>query len=116
MAELEGYVRVMPEADIAEGQLYGFEVDDELRILTRVEGEILALYGICSHEYAELVEGEVDEGILWCPLHSSGFDVHTGKATNLPAVLPIDVYDVRIEDGQVYVSVMPKDAADGELE
>lgn len=104
MAKPEGWVRVMAEAEVEEGNIYGFEVDGEERILTCVAGKICALDGICTHEYAELVEGDIEDGILWCPLHGSGFDVETGAVTNLPATTPLATYDVVVEDGEVYVS------------
>ena len=104
MSAPEGYVQVMAADEVADEMIYPFAVDDEERVLTRVEGEIYALQGICTHEYAELAEGEVEEDTLWCPLHSSGFNVRTGEATNLPAVIPLRTYEVKILDGQVYVS------------
>lgn len=110
MVDPSAYVAVMAADEVAEGELYGFEIDDEDRVLTRYEGEIYAFNGICTHEYAELVEGEVDDGAIWCPLHGSGFDLRTGAVINLPAVVPLDVYDVRVEDGQVYVSREPKNS------
>lgn len=109
MAEIEGFVRVIPAAEIDEGAIVPFEVDEQERILTKVEGRIYALDGICTHEYAELADGEVEDRTIWCPLHSSGFNVETGKATNLPAVLPLATYEVRIEDGDVYVSIEPRE-------
>ncbi|MBX6342736.1 MAG: non-heme iron oxygenase ferredoxin subunit [Thermomicrobiaceae bacterium] len=109
MASLPGYVRAAAVDEVAEEQLLGFEVDGDPRIMTRLEGEIYALDGICTHEYAELVEGEVEDGAVWCPLHGSGFDIRTGAVRNLPAVQPLRTYDVRVVDGDVYVSIGPRE-------
>jgi nitrite reductase/ring-hydroxylating ferredoxin subunit len=103
-----GYVWVMAADEVEDEMIYPFLVDEEDRILTKVSGEIFALDGICTHEYAELVDGEIEDETLWCPLHSSGFNVRTGAVTNLPAVVPLPSYDVRVEDGQVYVAREPK--------
>lgn len=111
MTQRERYIAVVNENDIGEGEIYRFEVDEEPRILTRVEGTLYAMSGICSHEYAELAEGEVDDDVVWCPLHGSGFRVGSGAATNLPAVVPVEVYDVKSIDNVVYVSIDPDDAA-----
>lgn len=108
MSVPEGYVEVMSADEVEEELIYPFAVDDEDRVLTRVEGEICALEGICTHEYAELAEGEVEDGTIWCPLHGSGFDVHTGAVTNLPATVPLKTYDVKVIDGAVYVAREPK--------
>src|SRR5690554_4141127 len=69
----DDYVRVMPAAEVAEEEIYEFEVDGELRILTRVGDEIFACDGICTHEYAEMSEGEIEDHVIYCPLHGSGF-------------------------------------------
>lgn len=104
----DDYVRVMPAAEVAEEEIYEFEVDGELRILTRVGDEIFACDGICTHEYAEMSEGEIEDHVIYCPLHGSGFDLRTGAVTSLPAVTPLPVYDVKIVDGEVYVSRAPR--------
>lgn len=108
MANLEGYVRVVAADEIGEEEIYGFEVDQEERILTKVNGTIYALDGICTHEYAELTDGEVEDCTVWCPLHGSGFNVKTGAVTNLPAVEPLPTYDVKIVEGDVYVAREPR--------
>jgi 3-phenylpropionate/trans-cinnamate dioxygenase ferredoxin subunit len=104
----EGYVFAMASSDLEEGGIYPFSVDEEDRIVCMVDGEVFALDGICTHEYAELVDGEIEDHTLWCPLHSSGFNVCSGKATNLPAVIALPTYDVRVEEDAVYVSREPK--------
>ena len=100
----------MPAGDLEDGGIYPFSVDEEDRIVCMVGDEIFALDGICTHEYAELVDGEIEDETLWCPLHSSGFSVRSGKATNLPAVLPLTTYEVLIQDNSVYVSRESKEA------
>jgi 3-phenylpropionate/trans-cinnamate dioxygenase ferredoxin component len=113
VADLSNYVEVMPADMVEEGEMYPFDVDDEQLMLAKVDGEIHALSGICTHEYAELWEGDIEDDTIWCPLHSSGFNVKSGAATNFPAVIPLPVYDVQIVDGTVYVSREPvKNAPD----
>jgi 3-phenylpropionate/trans-cinnamate dioxygenase ferredoxin subunit len=107
----EGYVFAMSADDLEDGGIYPFSVDEEDRIVCVVGDEVFAMDGICTHEYAELVDGEIEDETLWCPLHSSGFSVRTGAATNLPAVLPLTTYEVKIEDNSVYVSRDPKEQA-----
>jgi 3-phenylpropionate/trans-cinnamate dioxygenase ferredoxin subunit len=104
----DGYVFAMTAEDLEDGGIYPFSVDEEDRIVCVVDDEVYALDGICTHEYAELSDGEIEDDTLWCPLHSSGFSVRSGEATNFPAVLPLATYDVVIEDGSVYVSREPK--------
>jgi 3-phenylpropionate/trans-cinnamate dioxygenase ferredoxin subunit len=70
-------------------------------------GDILAIEDRCSHDDGDLMEGEVDEETctVECPRHGSVFDMRTGKPLNLPAYVPIDTYDVTVEDGLIKVEV-----------
>ena len=108
MNDQDRFVPVAPEDTIDEGEMYPIDVDGEELLLTRVNGCIFAVHGICTHEYAQLWDGELEDETIWCPLHSSGFNVRTGEATNLPAVERLPTYDVRVEGEQVYVSRTPK--------
>jgi len=108
MAAPEGFVAVKRYEDIPEGAIVPFEVEGDERILVKLNGNLYALGGICTHEYAELAEGDLEDSILYCPLHGSGFDVQTGRVTSLPATQPLPVYDLRVVDGIVYVAREPR--------
>jgi 3-phenylpropionate/trans-cinnamate dioxygenase ferredoxin subunit len=69
------------------------------------DGDLHAVDDTCSHANVSLSEGEVDGCTVECWLHGSRFDLRTGKPTSLPAIRPIAVYPVRLEDGQVLVDV-----------
>ncbi len=68
-------------------------------------GEVHAISDTCSHADVSLAEGEVDDCSIECWLHGSRFDLRTGKPLALPAIRPVAVYSVSIEDGQVLVDV-----------
>ena len=70
-------------------------------------GEILAIEDRCSHDDGDLMEGDVDEETctVECPRHGSVFDLRTGKPLNLPAYVPIDTFEVSVEDGLIKVEV-----------
>ena len=68
-----------------------------------VGGEFYALEDRCSHDDGPLAEGEFDpeEFVVTCPRHGSRFDIRTGRPLSLPAYVPVDTFEVRIEDGLV---------------
>jgi 3-phenylpropionate/trans-cinnamate dioxygenase ferredoxin subunit len=72
-----------------------------------LEGELYAIEDRCSHDDGPLAEGDFDpdEGVAICPRHGSRFDVRTGRPLSLPAYLPVDTYEVTVEDGIVRVAV-----------
>ena len=50
----------------------------------------------------------MEDCTLECWLHGSRFDLKTGEPTGLPATVPVKVYPVEIRDGDVYLSLTPK--------
>ena len=70
-------------------------------IVVHTGGEIRAFQGICTHEYFELDKGFLTGDSITCALHLSRFDLETGEALDPPAEIPLAVYQVAIEEGQV---------------
>ena len=77
----------------------------------RLGDDLYALGDTCSHADYSLAEGEVDaeEGTIECWKHGSLFSLETGEAETLPATRPVPVYDVGVEDGQVWLEVGPSE-------
>jgi len=77
--------------------------------VVRAEGEVFAIYDVCSHAEVSLSEGEVEDHTVECWLHGSRFDLRTGDPIGLPATQPVPVYPVKIDgdgpDASVLVAV-----------
>jgi 3-phenylpropionate/trans-cinnamate dioxygenase ferredoxin subunit len=104
------FVRVCGVGKVSEGVPRAFSVAgvaDPERVLVNVGGELFALSGICPHESADLSEGVVSDGALWCPRHSSGFDCRTGAVIHPPASAPLKTYRVRTDRDGVHVRLLP---------
>lgn len=99
------FVRVAGDDELGEGELHGVSVGEVPVLLVRLDGHVYALGRICTHEYADLAEGSVENGCVVCPLHGSKFDLRTGDALTLPAIEPEPSYKVLIENRVVYVAV-----------
>jgi 3-phenylpropionate/trans-cinnamate dioxygenase ferredoxin component len=99
------YRRACALADVPAEGAYGVEVDGVPVAIIRAEGEIFALYDVCSHAEVPLSEGEVYDHTIECWLHGSCFDVRTGKPTGPPATVPVATYPVEIHGGDVYVAL-----------
>ncbi|WP_395106332.1 non-heme iron oxygenase ferredoxin subunit [Actinomadura sp. SCN-SB] len=103
------FVKVCSLAEIPDEGALGVEVGDTPVALVRSGEDVFAVNDICSHAEVSLSEGEVYDGTIECWLHGSCFDLRSGKPTNPPATQPIATYKIKVEDGDVYVSL---DAAD----
>lgn len=67
------------------------------------EGDLYAVSDTCTHQDFPLSEGHVSAGKIECVWHGAQFDLRTGKATKLPAVKPLPVYELRVENGRILV-------------
>ncbi len=99
------FVRACALADVPEDGVLGVEVAGTPGAVVRAEGELHALYDVCSHAEVALSEGEVYDHTIECWLHGSCFDVRTGAPTGPPATQPVPVYPVKTENGDVYVAI-----------
>jgi 3-phenylpropionate/trans-cinnamate dioxygenase ferredoxin component len=68
-------------------------------------GQFYALGDTCSHGQSSLAEGEVGDCQVECAMHWGRFDLKTGQACGLPALLPVKSYPVTVTGGRVYVTV-----------
>ena len=72
--------------------------------LFRTESGVFALDDICSHEYSRLSEGDVWAEEVYCQKHGSRFNLRTGGVTGLPATLPVTPWDVKVENGEIWIA------------
>jgi 3-phenylpropionate/trans-cinnamate dioxygenase ferredoxin subunit len=102
------WVRVCNANSLSNGDLFSFDYNTNKKILiAKVQDKIYATDGICTHEYADLSTGFLNEQekAVTCPLHLSVFKLDNGMPQNPPAELPLKTYNVKIEDNGVYVFI-----------
>jgi len=101
----EDFVRVCGESDIAEGEIKAFDIEGKSILLARRGDKIYALEDSCSHDGAELSDGDLVNGQIQCARHGGRFELETGAAAQMPAVVGIESFKVEIKDGEIYVSI-----------
>lgn len=74
-------------------------------IIRTDDGEFYAIDDLCTHGEVSLSEGEVDGCFVECWAHGSRFDVRTGEPDELPAIVPVKTYPVRVDGDNVLVDV-----------
>ncbi|MCB1218287.1 MAG: Rieske 2Fe-2S domain-containing protein [bacterium] len=82
-------------------------VEDYDIMLVRLGDEVFALEDCCSHQEFPLSQGEIDRQAcsVRCRAHGATFDLRSGKATKAPAFAPVPVYNVTVEDDDVFVEI-----------
>ncbi|MDB5697305.1 MAG: Rieske (2Fe-2S) domain protein [Alphaproteobacteria bacterium] len=58
----------------------------------------------CSHGAARLSDGEVEDGLIICPLHYGSFDIRTGAPGALPCAMPMKTYRLIVEGDDVFLA------------
>jgi nitrite reductase/ring-hydroxylating ferredoxin subunit len=97
--------RVCDLGELQPGDKLAIAIDSESILVGNIDGKIYAVSNICTHEYAELVNGFLLEDTITCPLHLSRFKLETGDVLNPPATKPLKTYKVVVQEGGVYVEV-----------
>ena len=105
MKKNSAWITAIPAAELSEGDVIGVEIEGQKIAIYLVNGQVYATDNICSHQFALLSDGFLEEHCIECPLHQAQFDIQTGKALNAPATKDIQTYPARIEDGQVQVNL-----------
>ena len=102
------FVKVAQASQLAPGKAMRIEIDDEPIAIFNVDGNLYAIGDTCSHEEASLAEGDVFGTCVECPLHGAEFDLATGRARTLPAVIPVATYAVKVEGDDVLLDPAPR--------
>jgi MocE subfamily Rieske [2Fe-2S] domain protein len=76
----------------------------------KAEGQFYATQDVCTHEHAYLSDGVVVDCIVECPFHQGRFDVRSGAAVGVPAIIPLQTFPVQVVDGRVFVRVLRDEA------
>ena len=101
------WIKVCDKDSLSNGDLMGFDYKDKELLITKVQHEIYATDRICTHQYADLSSGFLneEEKTVTCPLHLSVFKLANGIPQNLPAELPLKTYDVKVESDGIYILI-----------
>jgi len=97
------WVKVGSAGEVPEGELLSFTAGDRQVAIANVDGDLHGFDDFCTHQQCSLAEGDLDGTIVECPCHGSQFDVITGEAVQGPATDPVDVFEVKEEEGALQV-------------
>lgn len=97
----EDWTDVAAESDLPDGELRCFEVDGVNVFVVRQGGELFALSDTCAHRGGPLHEGEIVDGCVQCPWHSSRFRLRDGAVIQGPSAYPQPVWETRVRAGRV---------------
>ncbi len=91
------------EEELPPGERLHIELTEDTVIVLNVGGTYYCIADLCTHDGGPLEDGEVIGCEIECPRHGARFDIRNGRVTRLPAIEPIPVFAVKVEDGMIFV-------------
>jgi 3-phenylpropionate/trans-cinnamate dioxygenase ferredoxin subunit len=102
------FLEIAPADQLPDGERLFIEVAGRSIVIFNLAGKLFAIGDVCSHDNGPVGDGEIEEKEIICPRHGARFDIRTGKATSLPAVVDIPSYPVRVKEGMLEIG-LPKE-------
>jgi 3-phenylpropionate/trans-cinnamate dioxygenase ferredoxin component len=99
------FVDIAPASELPNGERLFIEVESRAIVIFNIADQFFAIGDICTHDDGPLGDGDLEGFNIVCPRHGGEFDVQTGKAMQMPAVVDIPAYPVKIVDGMLQVGI-----------
>ncbi|WP_421709156.1 non-heme iron oxygenase ferredoxin subunit [Algihabitans sp.] len=96
---------VAKTSEVTDGEVIGVEVEGTPIAIYNLDGEYFATHNVCTHAFALLSDGYVDDGKVECPLHQGIFDIRSGKAEEGPVDEDLKTFTVKVEGDELFVQL-----------
>jgi 3-phenylpropionate/trans-cinnamate dioxygenase ferredoxin subunit len=101
------YLDIGPASELPPGERLFVEIAGKPLVIFNIAGELFSIADVCSHDEGPVGEGDLEGYNITCPRHGAQFDVRTGQVIQMPAVVDIPAYPVRVVDGTIQLG-LPK--------
>ncbi|MGL6235539.1 MAG: Rieske (2Fe-2S) protein [Segniliparus sp.] len=96
---------VGPVSDLTPGEGRAYAVDGaQIAVFLLDNGELRATSAVCPHKAGPIADGQVDLGVVVCPLHQYAFSLASGLCTS-EGVGRLAVYSAWEQNGRILVSL-----------
>ncbi|MEX0786497.1 MAG: non-heme iron oxygenase ferredoxin subunit [Dehalococcoidia bacterium] len=99
------FMKVASTTDVAPGEAKVFDLNGKPIAVCNVDGTFYAIDDVCTHDGGPLDQGLLEGKEIECPRHGARFDVTTGRALTLPAVMPVKSYPVQVDGDEIRVEL-----------
>jgi 3-phenylpropionate/trans-cinnamate dioxygenase ferredoxin component len=93
------FVGIVPAEEVPPGERLFIDIEGKSIVIFNIAGELFAIADVCSHDDGPVGEGALEGFAITCPRHGAQFDVRSGMALQMPAVVDIPAYPLRVVDG-----------------
>ena len=102
------FIEIAPASELPNGERLFVEIEGKPIVIFNIADQFFAIGDICTHDDGPLGDGDLEGFNIVCPRHGGEFDVPTGKATQMPAVVDIPAYPVKVVGGMIHMG-LPKE-------
>jgi NADPH-dependent 2,4-dienoyl-CoA reductase/sulfur reductase-like enzyme/nitrite reductase/ring-hydroxylating ferredoxin subunit len=88
-----------------DGGMVRLELEGKPVVVARVGGQYYAFGAKCTHYGGPLDKGVLKGHTVMCPWHHACFDIRSGERLEPPAYNDLPRYPIRLEDGQIIVTL-----------
>lgn len=85
-----------PADELPPGERLFVEIEGRPIVVFNIAGQLFSIADVCSHDDGPVGEGDLRGYSITCPRHGAEFDIRTGQVLQMPAVVDIPAYPVRI--------------------
>ena len=91
--------------DVDDDDVMRFDHAGHTYAVYRVEDQVYATDGLCTHERIHLCDGLVMQHVIECPKHNGRFDIRDGRALGAPACVNLETYPAKVEGGRIFIQI-----------
>ena len=102
------FVEIAPATELPNGERLFVDVGERPLVIFNIAGQFFAIGDVCSHDDGPVGDGDIEGDNIVCPRHGGEFEIKSGKAVQMPAVVDIPAYAVKVVDGMIQVGI-PKE-------
>ena len=99
------FVEIAPASELPNGERLFVDLGDKPIVIFNIAGQYFAIGDVCTHDDGPLGDGLIEGNHVVCPRHGAEFDIRTGKAVQMPAVVDIPAYPVQVRGGILFVGI-----------
>ena len=99
------WVKVAQVGEIPEGRIKVVTAKGIRLALANVGGSYHAVEDLCTHDGGPLGEGELVGDQVECPRHGARFNVKSGAAVTLPAIVPVKTFPVKVSGNDILIEL-----------
>lgn len=99
------FIEIAPASELPNGERLFVDIADKPIVIFNIAGQFFAIGDVCTHDDGPLGDGLIEGHNVVCPRHGGEFDIRSGKAMQLPAVVDIPAYPVKVVDGTILLGI-----------